>query len=504
MFTMDAGRPLLLQAGLQPGRPSSPPRSAPCVAMVPVLWIGGPGMHTTAQYSWFIGCGLGFVGLPGAGCRGWAWPRRPRIDEPCLMPHPGHQPEHHGVDDRADRGECPGRRRPGTRVDAVTPAMGPASIESHYDEALGRAGHARRDRAASGRRDGYVMACFGDPGLDAARELASGPVVGIAEAAMHAAALLGRGFSVVTTWTGPAAGPGTWPPGTCAGGRLPRRARLRHPGAGAGDRPGRPQAGGRRCRRHALEPTTRTRSCWAAPGWPTCARRLSAELGVPVIDGVAAATRAGRVAGHGWGCARRTRGEYAPPLPKPYTGAAPRLQDPGRLTSVRLAPGVERCSGRCRSDSAVLSRVAESQKAGDVRRRLDRREVASPASAAKRAGVAGVRTTAYRRWAASRFRCRISPRCTGAPSTRPVVPGARRAVGSISPGRADAEPTWLDGTSRRVRSRAWTASWPAWAFVKALGRPDAGSTAGPSDDRRDPERQFEEGESLPGARGRTA
>jgi allantoin racemase len=30
-------------------------------------------------------------------------------------------------------------------------------------------------------------------------ELASGPVVGIAEAAMHAATLLGRGFSVVTT-----------------------------------------------------------------------------------------------------------------------------------------------------------------------------------------------------------------------------------------------------------------------------------------------------------------
>jgi NCS1 family nucleobase:cation symporter-1 len=30
------------------------------VAMIPVLWTGGPGMHTIAQYSWFIGCGLGF------------------------------------------------------------------------------------------------------------------------------------------------------------------------------------------------------------------------------------------------------------------------------------------------------------------------------------------------------------------------------------------------------------------------------------------------------------
>ncbi|MEU8609024.1 NCS1 family nucleobase:cation symporter-1 [Actinoplanes sp. NPDC048791] len=30
-------------------------------AMVPVLWTGGPGMHTTAQYSWFIGMALGFL-----------------------------------------------------------------------------------------------------------------------------------------------------------------------------------------------------------------------------------------------------------------------------------------------------------------------------------------------------------------------------------------------------------------------------------------------------------
>ena len=31
------------------------------VAMIPVLWTDGPHMHTIAQYSWFIGMGLGFV-----------------------------------------------------------------------------------------------------------------------------------------------------------------------------------------------------------------------------------------------------------------------------------------------------------------------------------------------------------------------------------------------------------------------------------------------------------
>ena len=61
----------------------------------------------------------------------------------------------------------------GTMIDAVSPTMGPASIESHYDEALSVPGVL--DEIAKGERDGvdgYVLACFGDPGLDAARELA--------------------------------------------------------------------------------------------------------------------------------------------------------------------------------------------------------------------------------------------------------------------------------------------------------------------------------------------
>jgi allantoin racemase len=83
------------------------------------------------------------------------------------------------------------------QVDAVTSAGGPVSIESAYDEALALPGllAAVRQRPA----DGYVVACFGDPGLDAAREVASGPVLGIAEAAMRTATYLGRSFSVVTT-----------------------------------------------------------------------------------------------------------------------------------------------------------------------------------------------------------------------------------------------------------------------------------------------------------------
>ena len=55
---------------------------------------------------------------------------------------------------------------------------------------------------ARARADGYdavVIACFSDPGLDAAREATTLPVVGIQESAMHLAAQLGHRFTVLTT-----------------------------------------------------------------------------------------------------------------------------------------------------------------------------------------------------------------------------------------------------------------------------------------------------------------
>lgn len=89
---------------------------------------------------------------------------------------------------------------PGTTVRGITPRSGPPSIESHYDEAMSVPGVLEAIRLGEQEGvDGYVIACFGDPGLDAAREVARGPVLGIAEAAMHTASHLGRGFSVVTT-----------------------------------------------------------------------------------------------------------------------------------------------------------------------------------------------------------------------------------------------------------------------------------------------------------------
>ena len=90
--------------------------------------------------------------------------------------------------------------RPGTHIVAVTPSSGPASIESHFDEAVSVLGVCDAIRAGDKEGyDAYVLACFGDPGLNAARELTRAPVVGIAQAAFQMASLIATRFSVVTT-----------------------------------------------------------------------------------------------------------------------------------------------------------------------------------------------------------------------------------------------------------------------------------------------------------------
>ena len=47
--------------------------------------------------------------------------------------------------------------------------------------------------------DAAIIAAFGDPGLFGARELFDIPVVGMAEAAMLTACMLGRRFAIVTS-----------------------------------------------------------------------------------------------------------------------------------------------------------------------------------------------------------------------------------------------------------------------------------------------------------------
>lgn len=96
---------------------------------------------------------------------------------------------------------------PGTEVAVVDVPDGPASIESAYEEAM--CVPAAIELIMKCERDGFdaaIIGCFGDPGLEAARELTAMPVVGPCESSLLLAAGLGHKFSILTIFDSMAAG----------------------------------------------------------------------------------------------------------------------------------------------------------------------------------------------------------------------------------------------------------------------------------------------------------
>lgn len=87
---------------------------------------------------------------------------------------------------------------PGTDIEAVTAPFGLKLIVSRADWLVAGPATLAALAARRGSYDAAVIACFGDPGLDAAKELLDVPVLGISEAAFHAASMLGRRFGVVS------------------------------------------------------------------------------------------------------------------------------------------------------------------------------------------------------------------------------------------------------------------------------------------------------------------
>jgi Asp/Glu/hydantoin racemase len=71
-------------------------------------------------------------------------------------------------------------------------------IATRAEAALGGAIALEMLAEHAGEADAAVIAAFGDPGLGGARELLTVPVVGLAEAAMLTACMLGRKFTLVT------------------------------------------------------------------------------------------------------------------------------------------------------------------------------------------------------------------------------------------------------------------------------------------------------------------
>jgi allantoin racemase len=208
---------------------------------------------------------------------------------------------------------------PGVEVRAVNPADGPASIEGYYDEAFSVPGLLEEIGKARDA-DAFIIACFDDSGLEAARSLADAPVIGIGEAAFHMASLIAEKFSVVTTLARSIA---PIERNLAKYGLAARCARVR-----ACEVPvlALEEAGSDACRtiqaeiERALAEDGAEAIVLGCAGMADLAHDLERAVGVPVLDGVACAVSLAE------SLARlhlRTskRNTYAKPLPKAYAGA---------------------------------------------------------------------------------------------------------------------------------------------------------------------------------------
>jgi allantoin racemase len=206
----------------------------------------------------------------------------------------------------------------GTEIVACNPGHGPESIEGYYDEAFsipGLIGEIQNHPEA----DAIVLACFDDSGLDAARCIGPAPVVGIGEAAFHMASLISVRFGVVTTLNRsvPAIEHNLIRYGLAA-----RCAKVR-----ASEVPvleledPRSDARARISKeiRAAIELDKAEAIVLGCAGMADLAQSLSAEHGVPVLDGVSCAVKLAEslVA---LGLTTSSAGGYARPRPKLYKG----------------------------------------------------------------------------------------------------------------------------------------------------------------------------------------
>lgn len=87
---------------------------------------------------------------------------------------------------------------PGTEIVAVTGTSGVPYIASRAEAAIAARTTMELMAEHGAGCDAAIVAAFADPGLGGAREVMAVPVIGLAEAAMLTACMLGRRFAIVT------------------------------------------------------------------------------------------------------------------------------------------------------------------------------------------------------------------------------------------------------------------------------------------------------------------
>jgi allantoin racemase len=179
----------------------------------------------------------------------------------------------------------------GVEIVALQPTYGPRAIDSAAESYLAAAAVMELAPALRDSVDAVVLAGFGEHGRDGLAELIDAPVFDIAEAAAHVAMMLGRSYSVVTTLTRSIA---AIEDRLRLAGLFDRCASVRACGLSTAEVDANPAGAVSAILAQARRAVHDDRAeviCLGCGGLAELDATVAAALGVPVVDGVAAAVR---------------------------------------------------------------------------------------------------------------------------------------------------------------------------------------------------------------------
>jgi allantoin racemase len=182
---------------------------------------------------------------------------------------------------------------PGTEIVALTPTFGPDGVDTNFESLLSAVGVMDAVVTCPESFDAVILGGFGEHGREGLQEITDGPVLDIAECSAHVAMMLGRSYSVVTTLQRSV---GAIEDRLMTAGLSARCVSVRSTGLATLELEADPRAGFEAVVEAAQLAVAEDHAevlCLGCGGMAGIDEAVSERLGVPVVDGIAAAVTLG-------------------------------------------------------------------------------------------------------------------------------------------------------------------------------------------------------------------
>jgi len=210
----------------------------------------------------------------------------------------------------------------GTTLEVLTAPFGVAYIETRFEALIGAYAAAQLAAEHHERFDAVIVAAFGDPGVGGLREVLPVPVIGLTEAALASAHLLGHRISIIAISQRIQAWYREVVEAHGFGSRLASIRALDRPLSSIGGVQDEHAQALKTLARRAVDEDGAEVIVLAGAPLAGLARSLAGQLPVPVVDGVSSAVRHAQTL-VALSPGRATLGSFALPPAKPNRGLSP-------------------------------------------------------------------------------------------------------------------------------------------------------------------------------------